>query len=234
MTGHTLLLFDIDATLLNTGGAGLRAMRRVVQRLFEHDGLMDDVPTAGRLDPAIFADLARLAGVEDHDDHHHQFRDHYIGELRQELEAFRHEVEVLPGVTELLAMLRLRQRQRGDVTMGLLTGNYAAAAPLKLAAIGVDPAWFTVTAFGDDGATRPDLVAVALQRFEKQTGRRINANRVVVIGDTPFDVQCAKAHGCVAFAVATGRYNAAALREAGADVVVEDLRDPSPLLTLLG
>jgi phosphoglycolate phosphatase-like HAD superfamily hydrolase len=90
-----------------------------------------------------------------------------------------------------------------------------------------------VNAFGDEGKTRPDLVALALRRCAETAGFTPDSRSVIVIGDTPFDVECAHAHGCVAFAVATGLHRADELRKTGADVVVDDLSDPAPLFDLL-
>jgi phosphoglycolate phosphatase-like HAD superfamily hydrolase len=104
---------------------------------------------------------------------------------------------------------------------------------LKLGAVGLNPDWFEIHALGDEAPSRPDLAALALRRYERRFGAAIDPGAVVVIGDTPRDVHCAKAHGCVAFGVATGRYTVDDLRREGADVVVEDLADASPLWELV-
>ena len=104
---------------------------------------------------------------------------------------------------------------------------------MKLAAAGLDLRWFAITCFGDEGPSRPDLVALALRRYHHHTGQPADPAAVIVIGDTPSDVQCAKAHGCICFAVATGPYSPDELRRSGADVVVENLRDPAPLFDLI-
>jgi phosphoglycolate phosphatase-like HAD superfamily hydrolase len=229
-----LLLFDIDGTLLKTGGAGMRAMARVAERLFGSQHKWDGIVASGNLDPVIFAEFVRLNQIADNPVHHQNFHDHYIEQLARELEDAKHAIEIMPGVHETFELLRRRAAERGDVVLGLLTGNYTKAVPIKLAAIGVDPAWFEVTAFGDEGKTRPDLVAVALRKYEKLHGEPADPRKVVVIGDTPRDVHCAHAHGCVALAVATGGYGMDELRTTGAEVVVKDLSDPTPLLRLIG
>src|SRR5262249_6190155 len=132
-----------------------------------------------------------------------------------------------------LSTLIARRTQQRDVVMGIVTGNYAAAAPLKLGACGLDLGSFEITAFGDEGRTRPDLVALALRKCAERTGWTPRPRDVVVIGDTPRDVACAHAHGCVAFAVATGIHPVEELNETGADIVVENLSDPSPLYAFL-
>ena len=232
---HSLLLFDIDATLLKSGGAGMRAMMRVNEEIFAGQLRWDGVEAAGNLDPLIWAAAAQASGLLGDTAHHQQFHDAYIERLAIELEASAaaRQLELLPGVIGLLGVLRDREQQRNDLVLGLLTGNYTRAVPIKLAAVGIDPAWFSITAFGDEAADRPGLVELALQRYEQRFGRAAVKNRVIVIGDTPKDVQCARAHGCIAFGVATGRYSLETLREAGADYAVRDLADAAPLLRLL-
>jgi phosphoglycolate phosphatase len=228
-----LLLWDIDGTLLRTGGAGMRAMYRVADRLFGAGWNWEGVNPSGNLDPLIFAQAAALNRLDDDPSHHQSFHDHYIEALREELELTRAAVRVMPGVVEAIDLLHRRAQARGDVVQGLLTGNYTRAVPLKLAVAGIDPAWFPITAFGDEGKCRADLVALALRKFETRFGRPADPRRVIVIGDTPKDVECAHAHGCVALAVATGGYSVEVLRGSGADVAVEDLADPGPLLELI-
>ncbi len=228
-----LLLFDIDGTLLTTGKAGLRAMGYVAQKLFGDQFSFDGVEVSGRLDPLIFAEAATMNGLDRTTASHDAFRDHYIDRLRQELIANQDRVRAAEGVHDTLAMLRRRKEQRDDVVLGLLTGNYTRAVPIKLNAVGIDPGWFEVTAFGDEAATRADLVPVAIAKHTRLTGRSSDPDRVVIIGDTPHDVACAQAHGCVAFAVATGCFSQDQLRDAGADIVVSDLIDSTPLVQLI-
>jgi phosphoglycolate phosphatase len=224
-----LVLFDVDGTLLLTGGAGMRAMKRVAAELFGETFRWDGIVVSGHLDPLIFAEAAVLNGIDDHALHHESFRSRYLEELRLELERGRDRVRIMPGILETLSELRAS----GAATLGLLTGNYAEAIPLKLAAIGVDPRWFEITALGDDAATRRDLAGLAIEKYSRRVGTPIDPSRVIVVGDTPRDVDCAHAHGCFAFAVATGGYDEAALVAAGADVVVRDLGDPTPLLDVV-
>jgi phosphoglycolate phosphatase len=221
-----LVLFDVDGTLLLTGGAGMRAMRRVAAELFGETFRWEGIVVSGHLDPLIFAEAAALNGITDHSLHHESFRRRYLEELRLELERGREAIRIMPGILETLTELRTTR----VATLGLLTGNYAEAIPLKLSAIGVDPRWFEITALGDDASTRRDLAALAIEKYARQVGGTIDPRRVIVVGDTPRDIDCAHAHGCFAFAVATGSYDEAALAAAGADRVVRDLGDPSPLL----
>ena len=229
----TLLLFDIDGTLLLTGGAGIRAMHAAMNEVVGRELKWNGVQTAGKLDPVIFAEVAATNGIDDVSPIHDQFRDTYISMLGKELQRCKADIEIMPGIMQLIDSLRQRQRTSGDVTLGLLTGNYTAAVPVKLNTIGLDKQWFPVTAFGDEAATRPQLGPVALDKYETHTGTPADPARVIVIGDTPNDVNCAAANNFVAFAVATGRFETADLDAAGADVVVEDLSDPQPLIDLI-
>ena len=229
----TLLLWDIDGTLLHTDGAGMRAMARVGAALYGEAFSWAGIEASGQLDPFIFEQALSNNGLVASAGAHREFHELYIGELEAELERFAHRCQPMPGIDAVLRHLCDRRRARGDVTQGLLTGNYARAAELKLRASGIDPGWFELGVFGDEGPTRPDLVALALRRFTALAGTPVAPENVVVIGDTPRDVACAHAHGCIALAVATGRYGIDALLDAGADVAVRDLSDPAPLLAII-
>lgn len=229
---HTLFLFDIDGTLLTTHGGGQRAMQTAAQRLFGERFSYEGVEFAGGIDPQLFSEAAHRSGMAEALAHEAAFRDQYVVELRSEL-ARTGNIEPMPGIPSLVETLRSRMEADDGVMLGLLSGNYHNAAPLKLDAIGLDARWFPITAFGDDAATRPDLPPVAMARYHRHTGRQADPRRVVVIGDTPRDVECARAHDCVPFGVATGRSSVADLKAAGAEIAVESLADPSPLLALI-
>jgi phosphoglycolate phosphatase len=222
-----LLLFDIDGTILLSGGAGAKAMLAAGQKLFG-DSFNFDLDTSGKLDTQIYEELSKLNPTLDMQHRHDEFRETYLKllefELRWENKAF-----LMPGIKVLLEELRKRQH----ITLGLLTGNYGPAAKLKLKAVDIQHDWFSVTAFGDEGVTRPDLVELAMKRYRELKNETLHPREVVVIGDTPKDVACAQAHGCVAFAVATGRWSVAQLQAARADIVVDNLGYASRLLKLL-
>jgi phosphoglycolate phosphatase-like HAD superfamily hydrolase len=203
-------------------------MRRAAAELFGEGFSWDGIEVSGHLDPLIFYEAAALNGVER--SHHEPFRRRYLAFLAEELETGRAAIRAMPGVHATLEDLR----GRGDVTLGLLTGNYPEAIPLKLAAIGLDPGWFPITAFGDEADSRPALARLAIEKYARRLGRPVDPSRVVVIGDTPRDVDCAHRSGAVAFAVASGKFTVDELAAAGADFVVADLGDPGPLRELLG
>lgn len=228
----TLLLFDVDGTLMITRGAGSRCILRACRKLFGEQFEWGSV-LAGRLDPQIFADLAGHNRIERPQQHHDAYRDLYLSELEAELACIGDDIVVLPGIAALLDQLHERAQARGDVVLGLLTGNYGRAVELKLNAAGIDLDRFPVRAFAEDGRTRADLVRVAMSRAASITGRPVPPSHVIVIGDTPRDIECARAHGCRAVSVATGRYTEDDLRRAGADLVLADLSDPAPLLAMI-
>ncbi|MBI1370393.1 MAG: HAD hydrolase-like protein [Planctomycetes bacterium] len=222
-----LVLFDLDGTMLSTQGAGMRAMARAGAGLFGDGFHFDGIVSAGGLDPLLFAAAAGRCGVELNDANHASFAEAYHRLLAEELAAG---VRILPGVIELLDEMH----RHAGITLGILTGNYARTTPVKLRAAGIDPDIFAVGAFGDDANTRPGMVPVALARYEKLHARPVLPNDVMLIGDTPKDIDAAKSNNCLAVGVATGPYSTAELLDAGADLALPDLADPTAIWELLG
>ncbi|HYD51505.1 MAG TPA: HAD hydrolase-like protein, partial [Gemmatimonadaceae bacterium] len=140
-----------------------------------------------------------------------------------------HDPRVYPGIAELLDALEARD----DVTLGLLTGNLVEGARTKLSAVGIDPDRFVVGAFGSDHAHRPELPAIAMQRYRERFGRDIAGDRLVVIGDTPSDLTCGRGVGARAIGVATGRYSVEELREHDAHAVFADLADTAAVIAAI-
>lgn len=232
---HTLLMFDVDLTLVDAAGAGQVAMLTAGNEVCGGGFTFEGVSFGGRLDPLIFADA--VAGCDYSEEEtakrHSRFRSAYVRDFEQLLANNARTIRPLPGIPELIDSLRNRAQDQGDVMLGLLTGNYEPTARLKIEAAGLQRDWFTLGCFGDEAPSRPGLTELAMNRYAEHTGTPASPDRVVIIGDTQHDVACAKAHGCTAFAVATGRLTADELRQAGADIVVEDLSDPTPLIELL-
>ncbi len=221
-----LILFDIDGTLLLTNRAGLTAMKAATSELYGDEITFEGVDFAGRLDPLIWA-----AVVEPHDidaeAEHDRFRAEYARQLRKAFDETATS-NLLPGVRELVEALDARE----DITLGLLTVNYPETGEMKITAAGMDPGLFPIAAWGCDGPQRRDLTPVAMQRYEEKYGQPIASDRVLVIGDTIHDVECATVHGCRSLAVATGpMYSIHQLQDTGADLVVEDLSDTKRILT---
>lgn len=224
-----LVLFDIDGTLVLTGGAGKRGMTRAFEALFGIPNAFSAVPLAGRTDTSILADALEEHGIPVSSRDVAAFRSRYLECLREEVAQPTAGKQVLPGILPLLDALEGSSRS----FLGLLTGNYAEAAEVKLAHFDL---WryFRCGAFGEDAHDRNHLVPIALDRARAcGLPAAVAADRVVVIGDTPRDVACAHAHGARIVAVATGEYSAGALRDAGADVVFDDFSETPEVLAAI-
>lgn len=224
-----LVLFDIDGTLVLTGGAGIRAMNRACEDITGHRDVLDGVPIAGRTDWIILQDaLARQGRALDRSllD---ELRDRYVQHLREEIELPGRGVKgVMPGIRELLDALRAR----ADVAVGLLTGNFAEGARVKLEHFDLWK-YFPCGAFGDDASDRNALVPVAIRRARECGIADASPSDVLVVGDTPHDIACAHAAGARPVGVATGSYSIEDLRGSGAEVVFPDLSDTRTFLRLL-
>jgi phosphoglycolate phosphatase-like HAD superfamily hydrolase len=212
-----LVLYDIDGTLVDTGGAGMFAIMTAAERYFGAPSPSLDL--AGSTDLGIVKNLldhyghtAELIDVE-------EFFGIYHPLLEQSLRSEQYAGKILPHVEQCL----LFDQQRG-AAIGLLTGNTAQGAAIKMRHYGLDH-HFGFGAYGDDHADRNRLGPVALTRAAKHTGREFSASRTLVIGDTPKDIACAHAMGARCLAVATGHFTIEQLRAHGADFVVNDLSE---------
>jgi phosphoglycolate phosphatase-like HAD superfamily hydrolase len=215
-----LALFDIDCTLIDAHGAGGRAIFAAIEETYGVSGALDGYTFHGRTDPAIVRDLAGRWGIppDEAEAGVDECLRHYVARLRAEV-ADGH-MEVLPGVRELVTALAADRR----VVLGLLTGNVAEGAQVKLAQTGV-AALFRVGAYGSDSACRPDLPAVAVRRAEEVVGRRFTGKEIAVVGDTPADITCGAALGVKAVAVATGTHSVDELAAHAPDYLFADLSD---------
>jgi phosphoglycolate phosphatase-like HAD superfamily hydrolase len=222
-----LLLFDVDLTLINSGGSGRRSMTIAFEQLFGTKNGFHKVDFAGRTDVLIFKDALANLGRNWSADLEEKFRRTYLANLPVEIEKLSEDQHIEPGVTELLDILVTRE----DMTLGLLTGNWQAGAKIKLEHFGLFEK-FTLGAFADDSGLRADLPAIAARRFEEKFETRILPSRVYVIGDTPRDVKCARPFGAKTVAVATGLFSREQLQAAGPDYLFEDLTDHAAFLNL--
>ncbi len=221
------MLWDIDNTLLYTGGAGSIGMRRAFHDLFGVDDAFGRVEFSGRTDTAIFRDAARAHGIEEGalDGAQARFMDAYAPHLAAAL----HEVEgaLMPGIAEALDALG----GSPGVTQALGTGNFRCGGELKLRHFGIAGHFpGTRGGFGEDSESRDEVIGLAIARLTN--GDRADT-RVVIIGDTPHDVTAAKANGAFALGVATGRNSVDELMACGADVALGDLRDTARLLAVV-
>ena len=224
-----LVLFDIDGTLVLTGGAGLRAMNKACAELVGHAEALAGIPVAGRTDRVILSDVVQRIGRELDEPLLEHLRDRYLAHLAEEIQhPGRGPRGVMPGIRPLLDTLH----ERDDVFLGLLTGNFEEGARIKLEHFDLWK-YFRCGAYADDAADRNALVPFALQRARGCGLPEVGPRDILVVGDTPHDVACARAVGAVAVGVATGGFTTAQLDESGADVVFEDLSDGGEFLRLV-
>jgi phosphoglycolate phosphatase len=222
-----VVLFDIDGTLLRSGGVGRIAMEQALEQVFGSPG-SNEYHYDGKTDRQIVRDQMRLNGLTDRqiDERMDDLIEAYLSGLMAELSSGKREVHVFAGVRELLDVLD----EREDVVLGLLTGNVEAGARAKLGAAGIDIERFKVNAFGSDHEHRPELPGLAQLRAKELLGKDIAGNRVIVIGDTPADIRCGEAIGARAIGVATGRYSIEDLASHGAYAVFETLADTATVM----
>lgn len=221
-----LVLFDIDGTLIHVNRAGRLVLAAALTELFGTAGPIESYGMAGKTDALIIRDLLGAAGFSP-------------AEINGRLEAVyeemawrapaifrRHNMVPCPGVPALLAALQ----ERPDVLLGLLTGNNRLTAPLKLQAAGIDPALFSLGAYGCDHTDRNRLPSIALERVRALIGEPVRPADMVVIGDTPADVICGRASGALSVAVASGRHSAETLASYHPDVLLNSLADTAAVV----
>ena len=216
------ILFDIDGTLISSGGAGAVSWRKAFEELYGIPADIGAFTDAGMTDPEV----GRLTfkAVLGHDPTPEELarvmevRNKYLPEAVAESEGYR----VLDGVAELLPRLA-----REGYLLGLTTGGVETAAHIKLRRGDLDR-WFTFGGYGSDSTDRTELTKVAVDRARTILGGELDPKRVLVVGDTPLDITAAHGAGTVAVGVASGHYGVDQLHEAGADAVLESLREPLP------
>jgi phosphoglycolate phosphatase-like HAD superfamily hydrolase len=221
----TLLLWDIDGTLIASGGAGMRALRTALFRVFGIDGSLDDIDFAGRTDRWIIRQVFAKFALPATEENFERYFEGYVAELPAALA--NPAARVLPGVSAVLQAVATH----GAIAQGLLTGNMRRGAQTKLQYHGLWD-YFAFGAFADDSELRNDLGPHALRRAAAHAGIEFLPERVWIIGDTPHDVACGKAIGARTLAVATGGHSLAALREHTPTELVADLTDTAALLRL--
>ena len=216
-----LVLFDIDGTLVLSKGAGRRALGAALLRVYGTTGLIDGYDFRGKTDPRIVTDLMGAAGLAP---------EVILAGLGDCFEAYARGltgeigdgqcVTLLPGVADLVRRLDIAE----GVVLGLLTGNIEEGARIKLAPTGLWP-YFRTGAFGSDDGDRRRLPSLAARRAQALTGHAFRPEEVLVIGDTPLDIECARAFGAVAVAVATGFHPYTELEAEKPDLLFESFAD---------
>jgi phosphoglycolate phosphatase-like HAD superfamily hydrolase len=228
----TLVLFDVDGTLVDTRGAGRRALQAAfgaVHGLADVAARTAAVAFSGKTDPTIVAEMAAALELTHDGVLGGAFERAYLDALAEEMARPDPGYRVLPGVRGLLDALA----PRAHVHLGLLTGNVEAGARAKLQPFGLNP-FFPTGGFGSDHADRREVARCAAACLARHAGCALEPERVVVVGDTELDVDCARANGYRAVAVLTGWSTREALQAAGPDVLLQDLSDLPATLRALG
>jgi phosphoglycolate phosphatase len=234
-----LILFDIDGTLIVSGGAGARAMTRAFEDTWGLSDALRHVDVAGRTDNIILEDALRATGIVAEGEPLDRFKRVYCGYLRDELLSGNGASHgnstgngrpkcVLPGILPLLDALSARP----DVSLALLTGNFPESAEIKLRHFDLW-GYFEWGVYGNEATDRHDLLPIAIQRHLDRGASSIDPADVVIVGDTPHDISCAHRGGAKAIAVATGNFTLDALSDCRPDVLCRDLTDHAPFFALL-
>jgi phosphoglycolate phosphatase len=220
----TLLLFDVDGTLVRRSGAARLAFARALQDGFGVTPDLRALDTAGRTDAVIMRDVLRSHGLPDADGALATLREGFLRHLARTVR--EQPGEVCPGVRPLLDTLAAR----ADMCLALGTGNLERGARLKLAVHDLDR-YFPTGGFGDDAPERAAIVAAGIARARAHY--RVSFDRIVVVGDTPHDIAAARANAAACLCVATGVYGPEALRAAGAELLFPDLTDLDAVVAAL-
>ena len=226
-----LVLWDIDGTLVNTAGQGRAAFMQAFEAVLGRPPVLDDVPMAGRTDYAISLDLLRRNGVSQPEELLPRMFEELSTALWQRRDLMAERGHPQPGVREALIEIGGLPR----VLQSLVTGNIEPNARVKLAAFGLDRLVdIDIGGYGSGHGARSELVGVARRKALAKHTVRVRAADTILVGDTPLDVDAARAAGARIVAVATGPYTAEELERARPDTVLEDLSDVDALLTALG
>jgi phosphoglycolate phosphatase len=221
-----LLLFDIDGTLITSGGAGEGALMDAMKQRFGIDEDLRGITIAGATDALIARMMLEKNTLPASPENITALLDGYLSFLGQRLSL--HAGYVLPGILGLLNRLR----QRKDCILALLTGNLVRGAEIKLSHYGV---WnyFDFGAFADDHHDRNELPKFARARALETHGEEFPPERVFIIGDTPRDIECGKRVGAKTVAIATGNYSRAELAAHNPDFLFDDLSDTEAVIAAL-
>lgn len=212
-----VILFDIDGTLIRTGGAGVRAFERTAATEFDRPDGLRGMHFAGRTDTSLVREFFTRQGIAATPENVRRFFDRYVFWLDHLLPQMAG--GICPGVRSLLAELAALPR---PPLLGLQTGNIRLGAEIKLRHFGLW-GWFGVGGFGDDHEDRRELARVALRRAARRLDAPLDPREVLVVGDTPHDIDCARAVGARVLAVATGGTPGEQLAAHLPDYLVEDL-----------
>ncbi|MGH2539405.1 MAG: HAD family hydrolase [Actinomycetota bacterium] len=219
MIQHRVVLFDVDGTLIDTGGAGGRSWSYAFREAFDVDGDIRKFSEVGMTDPVVARETFRgTLGREATTDEVIRLMMRYVLRLPIEVDSSPG-YRVMPGVEDLLARL-----VEADTLLGLVTGNIEGAAHIKISRARLGR-YFLFGGYGSDSSVRSDLTLAAVARAGALSGREIDPSEVLVVGDTPRDIEAAHGAGAIAVGVATGEYTVEQLRDGGADHVLRSFAD---------
>lgn len=218
-----LILFDIDGTLISSGGAGTRALTKAFNDIFSIPDGFDGVEMAGKTDIEIMREGMKRHKIDPEERLIKMMKVGYIYHLRREMNNNGRHIK--PGIKEILDLFSNME----GIYLGLLTGNLEEGGRIKLEPFGINP-YFPFGAFGSDDEDRKRLLPIALKKFYDIYRINLKPVDTIVIGDTPRDVACSKPFGAYSVVVATGPYSFEELKNSGADLVLEDLRDQKKLI----
>lgn len=219
-------LFDIDGTLINSGGAGGAAMLAAFAEEFGASDFRHDIQAAGRTDRAIALDVFKAFGLTMDEPSYDRYLEAYLRHLPIQLR--QRSGVVLPGIAESLSALS----QAPEMALGLLTGNLQRGAYLKLEHFELHQ-YFDFGGFGDRHLSRNEVARDAFRTIKTRFGSDLDPDDIWVIGDTPADIECGRAINARTLAVSTGIYSYDELAACDPDVLLEDLTDLKRLLKLL-
>lgn len=215
----TILLFDIDGTLLQVTDGVREAVAHAISTTAGVEAVTEGVAFSGRTDPEIFRDLLRNSGISDPEPVLPEVLDRYARTAQSTIQPGS--VDPLPGIPTLLSRLHHRE----GVILGLVTGNVRRVAYHKLERAGIAGP-FATGAFGSDHAERNELPSIALERIAQHRDHSLSRDNIVIIGDTRHDIACARAAGMHSVAVCTGRFTRQELAPHGPDLLLESMAEP--------
>ena len=220
------ILFDIDGTLIDSGGAGMLSLNLAFKEFFSVDDAFRAIRMAGKTDLQIVNEALRMHNIDSSNGNVPGFFASYVRHL--EITIHDRKGHIKPGIRQALELLHVRD----DIVLGLLTGNIETGAMIKLEAFGLAE-FFEAGAFGENDPDRNKLLPIAVEKLREKKGIEIDYSQCIVIGDTPRDVACSKPYGAYAIAVATGPYSYDELSGTAADAVFHDLSDTDNFLHIL-
>lgn len=223
------VLFDIDGTILNCNSAGRAALIKATLDIFGTIGRMEKIDFQGKTDPSILKESLAIMGFteEDIDQKSGPLKEKYFFYLQENVKTY--DVIVYPGIREILEALS----ERDDILLGLLTGNFTESAKIKLDSHDLNK-YFKFGVFGDDAPVRNLLPGVAQKRMEELFNLQIDFKDTIIIGDTIYDVRCAKYSGAVSIAVGTGWSKREILENEKPDFYFENLSDINGFIKIIG